>query len=92
MVDPRGMRTRFRETLWFKKGLQQDEVPEAQLPIEDRYVDDGNVAPSDTKEFGVHTGTTQSISTFPRATEASTVDERLLIREMKWRNWLSRRR
>ena len=86
------MRTRFRETLWFKKGLQEDVAPETQLPIEDRYVDDGNVAASDTKEFGVHTGTTQAIGTFPRATDDTNVDTRILIREMKWRNWLSRKR
>lgn len=80
---------RFRETLWFKKGLQ--EQTETQLPIEDRYVDDGNVAPADTKEFGVHTGTTQAIGTLPRTTDDTSVDERILIREMKWRNWLARK-
>jgi len=83
---------RFRETLWFKKGLQESDVaPETQLPIEDRYVDDGNVAPTDTKEFGVHTGTTQAIGTLPRTTDDTSVDERILIREMKWRNWLARK-
>jgi hypothetical protein len=85
---------RFRETLWFKKGLQEETEPasdSSQLPIEDRYVDDGTVAPADTKEFGVHTGTTQAIGTFPRATDDTSVDERILIREMKWRSWLSRK-
>lgn len=93
---------RFRETLWFKKGLQADaqhvddqqdvgqEVPEFELPIEDRYNDDGNISPSDTAQFGVHTGTTQAMRTVHRADHGNTVDERVLIREMKRRSWLRR--
>lgn len=95
---------RFRETLWFKKGLQgnsvedqaqessaEEQVAEFELPIEDRYIDDGNISPTDTAQFGVHTGTTQSIQALPRATDGSSVDERVLIREMKRRSWLGRR-
>lgn len=98
---------RFRETLWFKKGFQQnsvegqaadqafdnsdEQVPEFELPIEDRYNDDGNVMPTDTAQFGVHTGTTQAITTLPRSADSDNVDERLLIREMKRRSWLGRR-
>lgn len=95
---------RFRETLWFKKGLQgnsvedqaqensaEEQVPEFELPIEDRYNDDGNISPTDTAQFGVHTGTTQAIGTLPRPADDNSVDERLLIREMKRRSWLGRR-
>lgn len=80
------MRTRFRETLWFKKGHTQAEAAQADvqvtwndasevnggegvalatgtdmLPIEDRYVDDGSLAPADSQVFGVHTGQTQML-------------------------------
>lgn len=93
---------RFRETLWFMKGFQgssvedaqentAEQVPEFELPIEDRYNDDGNISPTDTAQFGVHTGTTQALGTLPPPADDNSVDERLLIREMKWRSWLGRR-
>ncbi len=46
---------RFRETLWFKKGLIDSEMPELadQLPIEDRYLDDGSVTPVDVAQFSL---------------------------------------
>jgi len=47
---------RFRETLWFKKGLIDAEMPELadQLPIEDRYLDDGSVTPVDVAQLSLH--------------------------------------
>lgn len=66
---------KFRETLWFKKGLldadaasraSADEPAAADtLPIEDRYLDDGSITPSDSRQFGLHTGTTQPLPTIP---------------------------
>ena len=91
------MRAKFRETIWFKKGEQdaqvRDEVVAAGdlfapnavdlLPIEDRYEDDGNVRPSDSRIFGIHTGTTEYM---PRVGDAGTdhaVDEQTLVRDLK---------
>lgn len=64
---------KFRETLWFKKGLLDADVasqasedePTAvdTLPIEDRYLDDGTVTASDSVQFGLHTGTTRPLPT-----------------------------
>ena len=67
------MRTKFRETLWFKKGQQDAAVAESLdaadmmapdkvdlLPIEDRYQQDqGGVEASDSVAFGLHTGRTE---------------------------------
>ena len=67
------MRTKFRETLWFKKGHQDAAVAESLdaadmmapdkvdlLPIEDRYQhDQGGVEASDSVAFGLHTGRTE---------------------------------
>ena len=61
------MTARFRETLWFKKGASLDAEPAGdgepttslgELPLDDRYLDDGSVTGADTASFGVHTGTT----------------------------------
>lgn len=60
----------FRETLWFKKGeldIQAAQDPDGLgaadlLPVEDRYADDGTLAPADTAAFGVHSGQTQSVA------------------------------
>ncbi len=56
-------RSRFRETLWFKQGgAPAPDAPDpTDLPIEDRYLDDGSVSLLDTRDFGVHIGTTQSV-------------------------------
>lgn len=67
--------SKFRETLWFKKGeLDGDaaeraagsdqELPRAvdSLPIEDRYLDDGSIRPEDSASFGLHTGQTQAMA------------------------------
>jgi hypothetical protein len=92
------MRTKFRETLWFKKGEQdaqiRDEVvaagdmlaPEAvdTLPIEDRYEDDGTVRPSDSRIFGIHTGTTEYMPKVAKqATTGDAIDEHTLVRDLK---------
>lgn len=67
------MRTKFRETLWFKKGQQDAAVAESLdtgdamapdkvdlLPIEDRYLhEQGGVDASDSVAFGLHTGRTE---------------------------------
>ena len=54
--DTEGM---FRETLWFKRGeLDEEATP---LPIEDRYLDDGQVSSMDSFEWGVHTGETRRL-------------------------------
>lgn len=44
--------TRFRETLWFKKGLDDSEDSDL-LPIEDRYLDDGSVTPADVAQYSL---------------------------------------
>ncbi len=64
---------KFRETLWFKKGLLDADLASRAaadeptsvdtLPIEDRYLDDGSISPSDSREFGLHTGTTRPLPT-----------------------------
>jgi hypothetical protein len=69
------MAKKFRETLWFKKGMLDLEQAEAAvgdeddlhprahdlLPIEDRYLDDGSVSREDSKVFSVHTGRTEFV-------------------------------
>ncbi|HEY4175422.1 MAG TPA: hypothetical protein VGM90_01260 [Kofleriaceae bacterium] len=70
-------RNGFRETLWFKKGSQDAEAAQAaqrakrgtldpggvdQLPVEDRYEDDGTLTAVDTAQWSVKTGTTQPIA------------------------------
>lgn len=106
------MRVKFRETLWFKKGLLDAEAAEAQaqaqaqsqthaqaqladdeagagavdtLPVEDRYLDDGTLAPSDSVVFGLHTGSTQMLGRIDvvAATDVVSVPERTLVAEMK---------
>lgn len=62
---------KFRETLWFKKGLLDADLASRAtvgeptsvdtLPIEDRYLDDGSVSSDDSLAFGLHTGNTQPI-------------------------------
>ena len=63
---------KFRETLWFKKGeLDAREAAQAAdgdddlapgavdlLPVQDRYRDDGSLTRTDSRSFGVHSGTT----------------------------------
>ncbi len=98
------MRVKFRETLWFKKGLldagaaevrepaqtpsDDDEAGPAAvdtLPIEDRYLDDGTLAPTDSVVFGLHTGSTQMLGRIDvaAATDVVSVPEVALVAEMK---------
>lgn len=90
------MRTKFRETLWFKKGLADAQAaPEEEvlgdaaeavdtLPVEDRYNDDGSLAPSDSMMFGLHTGTTQAIGMLrPAPAGDAGVPATRLITELK---------
>nr|HEX4316064.1 hypothetical protein [Kofleriaceae bacterium] len=69
------MTARFRETLWFKKGSligaepADDDAPAAslgELPLDDRYLDDGSVTGDDTASFGVHTGATGEVPVIAR--------------------------
>lgn len=46
---------KFRETLWFKKGLLDALAADLLLPIEDRYIDDGSVTPADIEELSLNT-------------------------------------
>ena len=61
-------RNRFRETLWFKQGGEPapDAPDSSDLPLEDRYLDDGSVSVLDTRSFGVHAGTTQTLAVIAR--------------------------
>jgi len=73
------VRPKFRETLWFLKGIKdQDAADEAAMsgdqlavdavdlmPIEDRYLDDGSVRPSLSEMYGVHTGATEYLALIP---------------------------
>lgn len=99
------MRKKFRETLWFKKGVEaevacepaaqvapDEEVTNVLLPVEDRYLEDGSLRPSDSQLFGLHTGTTQAMHPVDivrlmhaPVAEAGVagVPERALIAEMK---------
>ena len=61
--------TKFRETLWFKKGELDAAAAHAEepvavdtLPIEDRYLDDGSIGAADTASFSVRTGQTQPVA------------------------------
>jgi hypothetical protein len=89
---------RFRETLWFKKGSQDaaaaqtarakrgtlDPVGVDQLPVEDRYQDDGSLTAVDTAQWSVKTGTTQPIA---RMRDVAPVDDKVqmatVMSEMK---------
>lgn len=90
---------RFRETLWFKKGSQEDCAPsqgsaeteeqaaDTARPIEDRYLA-ADVSLGDSLTFGVHTGQTQSIRFMQPAPgmisgAIAKVPETVLIAEMK---------
>ena len=100
------MRKKFRETLWFKKGVEaevacepaaqvapDEEVTNVLLPVEDRYLEDGSLRPSDSQLFGLHTGTTQAMQPIDivrlmhagggHDTGSAGVPERALIAEMK---------
>ena len=80
----------FRETLWFKKGeldIQAAQDPDGLgaadlLPVEDRYADDGTLAPADTAAFGVQTALTagpSAPSTIVTTDPARILDTRIPI-------------
>ncbi len=92
------MPSKFRETLWFKKGDLDAKAAQAGgdepigaadlLPIEDRYLDDGSVNNDDSAAFSMRTGSTQFVPVVgdvapAAASEASTLH--VLVREMKRR-------
>ncbi len=95
---------RFRETLWFKKGNDDAEAAQQrkkrgtldpggvdQLPIEDRYEEDGTLTAIDTAQWSVKTGVTQAISPMGDAeladlaamAEGTGVNAKVLVTEMK---------
>jgi hypothetical protein len=92
------MRTKFRETLWFKKGQQDAAVAESLdaadmmapdkvdlLPIEDRYQQDqGGVEASDSVAFGLHTGRTEYMPKLGVGpVEGDEVDEGAIVKDLK---------
>jgi hypothetical protein len=92
------MRTKFRETLWFKKGQQDAAVAESLdaadamapdkvdlLPIEDRYQhEQGGLSPSDSVAFGLHTGRTEYMPKLGVAPiEGDQVDEGAMVKDLK---------
>lgn len=92
------MRTKFRETLWFKKGQQDAAVAESLdaadmmapdkvdlLPIEDRYQQDqGGVEASDSVAFGLHTGRTEYMPKLGVAqVDGDEVDETAIVKDLK---------
>ena len=54
------------------------------LPIDDRYQDDGTLAPHDSMTFGLHTGRTTSMARIPAAAATSDVTEEFLLSELTW--------
>jgi hypothetical protein len=93
------MGTKFRETMWFKKGMLDAQAAEQAaadddtlrpgaadlLPVEDRYDDDGSVTGDDSKIFSVRTGGTQAV---PRIASRSVPPPsrdgfEVLVRQMK---------
>jgi len=92
------VRTKFRETLWFKKGHQDAAVAESVvaadplepdkvdlLPIEDRYQhDQGGVDASDSVAFGLHTGRTEYMPKLGAApVDGHEVDESAMVKDLK---------
>ena len=92
---------KFRETLWFKKGEldareataaaegDDDLAPGAVdlLPVEDRYRDDGSLTRTDSRSFGVHSGTTTYLQPIESeggiAGAVAAYAERDMVQEMK---------
>jgi hypothetical protein len=92
---------KFRETLWFKKGEldareaaraaggEDDLAPGAVdlLPVEDRYRDDGSLTRTDSRSYGVHSGTTRYLREVGGASSISgavaAYAERDMVHEMK---------
>ncbi len=78
----------FRETLWFKRGELERDIPvdesRGELPVEDRYRDDDSLTSTDSVHFGVRTGTTAYMKvTFSEPEEPAATDWKMLVGEMK---------
>jgi hypothetical protein len=77
----------FSETMWFKKGdadvsADGDELP-AELPLEERYLDDGTLTADDNRRYGLRTGTTVRMRAVDAApSPRAAVSERELVHEM----------
>ena len=93
------MAKQFSETQWFKLGQVEEVVvadsDESQssatvmtLPVEDRYVDHGDLSKEDRAAFSLRTGTTTAIKVDMALTavELSDVPMTKLVREMKSRS------
>jgi hypothetical protein len=85
---------KFRETMWFKKGELDEAVaasvdgPEAparadELPIEDRYKDDGTLTADDRDRLSLRTGGTQMMPAMqPGAVPGERMDDDALVGEL----------
>jgi hypothetical protein len=88
-AEPSGRQGRFRETMWFKKGEAEEEGDEAQasgdLPIEDRYKDDGTITAADRERLSLRAGS--SMAAQPRAARpvipGDRMDEEDMIGELR---------
>lgn len=93
---------KFRETLWFKKGeLDEAAAEEAanggdsmrsdkadDLPVEDRYADDGSVTDEDQDRLSLRTGDTNAMRALDDGDDDDAVSEKELVGEMKGGPWL----
>lgn len=69
--------TNFRETNWFKRGelvVEPSDEERVELPIEDRYVDDGQTTYTDSVLYGVHTGETTKLPMWLMDTTSTSPD------------------
>jgi hypothetical protein len=77
--------SRFRETLWFKKGEGAPEIADGDFerPLEDRYDDDGSLTMSDSARFSVQTADL-AMGPAPIAGEIEDADKtmRIVVGEM----------
>jgi hypothetical protein len=97
--DPK---SKFRDTMWFKKGELDSQAAQAaadehartgnvapdradQLPLDERYKDDGSLSHTDKQLYSLRTGATSSNAALRQATQSGTdkVSEDALIDEMK---------
>jgi hypothetical protein len=85
-------RRRFSEAMWFKKGDDEiveasDGVPTADdLPLEERYVDDGSLTLSDSQRYSLSSGKTSRMAAVSVAdvqtSRITRISDRELLREM----------
>ncbi len=97
--DKKSAKSKFRETMWFKKGDLDAAAAEAaatdkegiavdkadMLPIEERYGDDGSITTSDAERYSLKTGHTSAIPAMREGgpVRSASVSEDELIGEMK---------